>query len=104
LTIGHFARRLATMDERACVHPGGVEAVRAFVAEAASWLGSEAEGVVDAMGSLLRTLGVPDSLRAAGIPRESLDGLAAAADPLRLSNHPQRLDEATIAEVLRAAW
>jgi alcohol dehydrogenase class IV len=60
--------------------------------------------VVDAMGSLLRTLGVPDSLRAAGIPRESLDGLAAAADPLRLSNHPQRLDEATIAEVLRAAW
>ncbi len=104
LTIGHFARRLATMDERACVHPGGIEAVRAFVFEAASWLGSDAEGVVDAMGSLLRTLGVPDSLRAAGIPRASLDGLAAAADPVRLSNHPQRLDEATIAAVLRAAW
>jgi alcohol dehydrogenase class IV len=104
LTIGHFAERLATMDERTCVHPGGVEAVRASVTDAASWLGSDAAGMVDAMRSLLGTLGVPDSLRAAGIPRDALDGLAAAADPLRLSNHPERLDEAAIAEELRAAW
>ena len=104
LTIGHFARGLAMMDERTCVHQGGVEAVRGLVAEAASWLGSDAEGLVDAVASLARSLGVPDSLRAAGIPREAIEGLASAADPLRLSNHPQRLDEAAIARTLRAAW
>jgi alcohol dehydrogenase class IV len=104
LTIGHFARRLSTMDERACRHPGGIEAVRGLATEAASWLGCDVDGLAGAMRSLLGTLGVPDSLRAAGIASEALAGLAAAADPLRLSNHPERLDEATMLETLAAAW
>lgn len=104
LTIGHFAERLEAMDGRTCLHPGGVEAVRAFAAEAASWLGCDAAGLAEAMRSLLKRLGLPDSLRAAGIPRDALEGLALAADPLRLSNHPQRLDAGDISRTLGDAW
>ncbi len=104
LTLGHIAAFNAQLDESDCTSPKGADEARASVHQACSALASDPADMPEAMRSILRTLGLPASLREAGVTSESLAPMAEAADTVRLSNNPRRLSTRDALEILTSAF
>jgi alcohol dehydrogenase class IV len=104
LSLGYIGRENGVVTDDDCCDPRGAEWVRSRVREAAATLSATCEQFPAAVGSLLREVGVPCCLRAAGVERSSIPSLAACVDPVRLSNNPRRLSAERLAAVLDEAW
>ena len=104
LSLGYIGRENGAVTKDDCCDPRGTEWVRSRVSEAAATLSATCEQFPAAVGELLREVGVPSSLRAAGIDRSSISSLASHVDPVRLSNNPRRLTSERLAVVLDEAW
>jgi len=104
LTLGHVAAANFGLAESECLDPRGAEYVRAQVTKAAGYLGVGPSELGAACSTLLRDLQLPCNLQEAGVPREDLPLLAAAADAPRLGNNPRRLAQEHTLQILECAW
>jgi alcohol dehydrogenase class IV len=104
LTMGHVAAFNAGVGEADCTHPGGPSLVKERVDLACMAFGVGAAEMPARMRGLLAELGLPATLGAAGVTRESLAGMAEAADTVRLSNNPRRLSTADAIGILERAY
>jgi glycerol dehydrogenase-like iron-containing ADH family enzyme len=104
LTLGHIAAFNAQLSDSDCTSPKGSKEARASVHQACSALASNPAEMPEAMRSILRTLGLPASLREAGVTSDSLVPMAEAADTVRLSNNPRRLSTRDALEILTSAF
>lgn len=104
LSLGYIGRENGAVTDQDCSDPRGAEWVRSRVRDAAATLSATCEQFPAAVSSLLREVGVPCCLRAAGVDRSSISVLAARVDPVRLSNNPRRLSVDRLAAVLDGAW
>ncbi|MDX2130940.1 MAG: phosphonoacetaldehyde reductase [Planctomycetota bacterium] len=104
LTLGHVAAFNDRVCDADCTHPGGPEVARRCVREACRTLEATPEELAARLRDLLTQLGQPPTLAAAGVRREALAPMAAAADTVRLSNNPRRLTEADALSILTAAY
>lgn len=104
LTLGHVAAFNAQVTDGECSHPLGAEHVRRAVADACAAFGCPPTDMPERMRRLLDELGLPGTLRAAGVSADSLAPMADAADTVRLSNNPRRLTTAQALEILRGAF
>lgn len=101
LTIAQVARANADVTPDDCLDERGDAWVRERVTEAASWFGTDPDGLPEAVGAMQRSLEVPSSLAEAGVPEDDLVALARSVDPVRLSNNPRLLPYALIEDMLR---
>lgn len=104
LTLGHIGRANAAVTDRNCRDPRGPDWVRARVHDAASALGATSELLPGTVRELLRKLGLPTTLQAAGVECSALEEMAAEVDPVRLSNNPRVLTVDELVGVLSEAW
>lgn len=104
LTLGHIGRANGDLSDRNCRDPRGPDWVRGRVSEAAAAIGTTPHLFPSAIRELLRRLGLPTTLQAAGVERSALAEMAAEVDPVRLSNNPRTLTVAELVEVLNEAW
>lgn len=104
LTLGHVAAFNAGVTAEDCASPAGPEHARRLVAEACAGCNAAPEEMPDRIRDLLRTLGLPHTLAAAGVPRDALPAMAQAADAVRLSNNPRRLTTAHALGILERAF
>jgi alcohol dehydrogenase class IV len=104
LTLGALAETNAGATDDDCIHPGGPAAVRRSVQRACAFLNAKPGDARSAIASLLERLGLPRSLREAGVPASALAKIAASIDPVRLGNNPRRLDACGVLALLRASW
>lgn len=93
LTLGQVARFNA-----------GADHARRRVVEACLGCGAAPEDMPARLRELLATLGLPTTLSAAGVTRESLVPMAEAADAVRLSNNPRRLTTLDALAILESAF
>jgi alcohol dehydrogenase class IV len=103
LTLGHVASFNAGLSDQDCTNPAGA-AAHQRVREACAPFGVEPGEMPSRLRDLLSQLDLPASLSAAGVSRESLPGMAAAADTVRLSNNPRRLTTQDALDILERAF
>lgn len=99
---GHAVALTLGFVARANANAGGPAADA--VAELARWLRCDTAGIPDHLAGLLRRLGLPASLREAGVPRRDLQMIAESVDPLRASNNPAALTQTQLHQLLDHAW
>lgn len=104
LLVGPLAAFNAGVADDTCLDPRGAAHVRAAVGEAAAAWKVDPADLPRRFTMLLESLGLPSTLRAAGVREADLPSLAAAVDPVRLANNPRRLAEADLEAVLRRAF
>lgn len=104
LTLGHVASSNATVDAAGCADARGEIHVRRMVREAADAFETVPEAMPGVIEALVRRLGLPATLKEAGVPVVDLPELVAAVDPVRLSNNPRILDEAERLAILSDAF
>jgi alcohol dehydrogenase class IV len=104
LTVGHLAAAIRETEDASCAHPLGAEHARERARMAASLLGVTPTQLPGRMSTLMATLGLPDTLRSAGVDREAIPELATGVDPVRLGNNPRRMSTHQLADLLYGAW
>jgi alcohol dehydrogenase class IV len=104
LTLGHVGAANYTVDADTCLDARGPAHVRAQVGRATETLGCTPGELPRVIAELMQDLGLPSSLADAGVPRDALPALAAAADLIRLSNNPMRLSTEKTLLLLEDAW
>ena len=104
LTLGHIGRANGEVADQNCRDPRGPAWVRARVSDAAAAIGASRDSFAGGVRDLLRKLGLPATLQAAGVERAGLAEMAAEVDPVRLSNNPRIFTAAELAGVLNEAW
>lgn len=103
LTLGHLAYANTQLTPDTCNDPRGSEAVQQHVRHAASLLDTTPQELPRHIAHLMQTIGLPNSLKQAGVTPESLDELAGRVDPVRLSNNPRNFTAAEIHQLLTRA-
>lgn len=104
LTVGHLAASIRETEDASCVHPLGAEHARDRARLAASLLGVSPSELPARMSRLMADLGLPGTLRCAGVDREAIPELATSVDPVRLGNNPRRMTTGQLADMLYGAW
>lgn len=104
LTLGHVAMFNSAVSEDDCCVPEGSAAARARVFEACRAFGCPPAAMPARVRDILSTLGMPATLSAAGVSRDSLVPMADTADTVRLSNNPRRLTPQDALAILEAAF
>ncbi len=104
LTLGHIGAWNAGVTEADCVDPRGPVDVAGRVSLAASLLGVTPDRMPGAVRSLLLKIGLPATLKEAGVDADSIPDMAARVDPVRLSNNPRRFTSESIEALLLRAY
>jgi phosphonoacetaldehyde reductase len=104
LTLGHVGAANALVTAEDCSNPRGPADVRKRVKLAASLFHCLPEDLPQTVKELVEKLGLPATLRTAGVPGVALAELARSVDPVRLGNNPRRLSVSQIEQLLQAAW
>ncbi|MBN1852888.1 MAG: iron-containing alcohol dehydrogenase [Pirellulales bacterium] len=103
LTLGYIGAANYEINEMSCIDSRGPDFVRSQVAMASGWLPCAPADLPDAVADLMARLGLPSNLSASGVDLVAIPDLAAAANPLRLTNNPRRLSVPEITEILNRA-
>ncbi|QDU89533.1 Phosphonoacetaldehyde reductase [Pirellulimonas nuda] len=104
LTLGWFGDANARTGNDDCVDPRGPAYVRRRAACGAALLGCAPAELPRAVWALLGELGLPRSLREAGVPEEALAAIAGSVNQERMANNPRRFDPPTLLGLLGRAW
>ena len=104
LTLGHIGAWNAGVTDDDCADPRGAADVRARVSLTASLLGVSPEQMPEAVRVLLSSIGLPATLKDAGVDPDAIADMASRVDPVRLSNNPRRFTGETLADLLQRAY
>ncbi|TVS09171.1 MAG: iron-containing alcohol dehydrogenase [Phycisphaerales bacterium] len=104
LTLGHIGAWNAGAFGDDCIDPRGPADVRDRVSLAASLLGVSPEGMPGAVRALLSKIGLPTTLKEAGVDAGAIADMASRVDPVRLSNNPRRFTGEELEALLHRAY
>jgi alcohol dehydrogenase class IV len=104
LTLGELAAANELVSDIDCADPRGPEHVRAKVQAAAGAFAAQPRDMPGVMRRLMSDVGLPSTLREAGVPLAALPSLAQSIDPVRSGNNPRRLDRSQVEAMLLASF
>jgi alcohol dehydrogenase len=104
LTLGHVGCANADVSQNSCADVRGTLHVRRMIKLCADGLRCRVDELPLRIEGLIAGLGLPATLRSAGVDEGALPDLAEAVDPVRLRNNPRRFSMLELEAVLRQAY
>ncbi len=104
LTLGHIGAWNAGVSVDDCIDHRGPADVRDRVSLAASLLGVSPEGMPGAVRALLSKIGLPATLKEAGVDSGAIADMVSRVDPVRLSNNPRQFTSEELEALLHRAY